>query len=115
MVVVTLGGSPSEPEFGEAVDWLSDQAELVGGNLQIETAVTGPAGIISDAVKVFSSIDLRVTLVTVLLVLVLLLIIYRSPVLAIVPLMVIGTALTLAQSLRTVHCFEIQGRTSSKS
>ena len=99
MVVVTLGGSPSEPEFGEAVDWLSDQAELVGGNLQIETAVTGPAGIISDAVKVFSSIDLRVTLVTVLLVLVLLLIIYRSPVLAIVPLIVIGTALTLAQSL----------------
>ncbi len=99
MVVVTLGGSPSEPEFGEAVDWLSDQAELVGGNLQIETAVTGPAGIISDAVKVFSSIDLLVTLVTVLLVLVLLLIIYRSPVLAIVPLIVIGTALTLAQSL----------------
>jgi len=99
MAVVTIGGSPSGPEFGAAVVWISEQAKLVGGNLQIETAVTGPAGIISDAVEVFNSIDLRVTLVTVLLVLVLLLIIYRSPVLAIVPLIVTGSALTLSQSL----------------
>ena len=98
MVIATLGGNPSEPEFGEAVDWLADQASESGGNVQIDTAVTGPAGIISDAVKVFGSIDIRVTLATVGLVFVLLLIIYRSPVLAIVPLVVIGSALTLAQS-----------------
>jgi len=98
MVIATLGGNPSEPEFGEAVDWLADQASESGGNIQIDTAVTGPAGIISDAVKVFGSIDIRVTLATVGLVFVLLLIIYRSPVLAIAPLVVIGSALTLAQS-----------------
>ena len=98
MVVVTIGGIPAEPPFGEAVDWLSGQAGLLGATVEIETAVTGPAGIINDAVKVFGSIDLRVTLVTVLLVLVLLLVIYRSPILAIVPLVVIGSALTLAQS-----------------
>lgn len=98
MVIVTIGGVPAEPAFGEAVDWLSGQAGLLGASVDIETAVTGPAGIINDAVKVFGSIDLRVTLVTVLLVLVLLLVIYRSPVLAIVPLVVIGSALTLAQS-----------------
>jgi len=98
MVIATLGGNPSEPEFSAAVDWLSDQASQTGGNLQIDTAVTGPAGIISDAVKVFESIDIRVTLATVGLVFVLLLIIYRSPVLAIVPLVVLGSALTLAQS-----------------
>jgi uncharacterized membrane protein YdfJ with MMPL/SSD domain len=98
MVIATLGGNPSEPEFGEAVDWLADQASESGGNIQIDTAVTGPAGIISDAVKVFGSIDIRVTLATVGLVFILLLIIYRSPVLAIAPLVVIGSALTLAQS-----------------
>ena len=98
MVIATLGGNPSEPEFSAAVDWLSDQASQTGGNVQIDTAVTGPAGIISDAVKVFESIDIRVTLATVGLVFVLLLIIYRSPVLAIVPLVVLGSALTLAQS-----------------
>ena len=99
MVVVTIGGAPSEPKFGEAVDWLSEEAAAVGADVEIETAVTGPAGIINDAVKVFGSIDLRVTLVTVVLVLVLLLVIYRSPLLAVIPLVVIGTALTLSQSV----------------
>jgi len=98
MIVVTIAGVPSEPEFGQAVDWLAEEASALGAEVRIDTAVTGPAGIINDAVKVFGSIDLRVTLVTVVLVLVLLLIIYRSPVLAIVPLVVIGSALTLSQS-----------------
>jgi len=99
MVIATLGGAPSEPEFGEAVVWLADQASFSGGIFKIDTAVTGPAGIISDAVKVFGSIDLRVTLATVGLVFVLLLLIYRSPILAIAPLVVIGSALALAQSV----------------
>jgi uncharacterized membrane protein YdfJ with MMPL/SSD domain len=102
VVVVTIGGAPSEPEFGETVDWLSEKAVDAGAEIGIDTAVTGPAGIINDAVKVFGSIDLRVTLVTVVLVLVLLLIIYRSPLLAVIPLVVIGTALTLSQSVAAI-------------
>lgn len=102
MIVVTIAGVPSEPEFGKAVDWLSVEASALGAEVQIDTAVTGPAGIINDAVKVFGSIDLRVTLITVVLVLVLLLVIYRSPIMAIVPLVVIGSALTLAQSVAAV-------------
>ena len=98
MIVVTIAGVPSEPEFGQAVDWLAEEASALGAEVRVDTAVTGPAGIINDAVKVFDSIDIRVTLVTVVLVLVLLLIIYRSPVLAIVPLVVIGSALMLSQS-----------------
>jgi uncharacterized membrane protein YdfJ with MMPL/SSD domain len=90
LVIVTIGGVPSEPAFGEAVDWLSESARELGAIVEIDSAVTGPAGIINDAVKVFGSIDLRVTLVTVVLVLVLLLIIYRSPILAIVPLLSSG-------------------------
>ena len=53
MVVVTIGGAPSEPEFGETVDWLSEKASDVGAEIEIDTAITGPAGIINDAVKVF--------------------------------------------------------------
>ncbi|MBP38756.1 MAG: MMPL family transporter [Dehalococcoidia bacterium] len=99
MVVVTIDGAPSDPEFGQTVDWLSEKAGAVGAEIEIDTAVTGPAGIINDAVKVFRSIDLRITLVTVVLVLVLLLVIYRSPLLALIPLVIIGTALTLSQSV----------------
>ena len=61
--------------------------------------VTGPAGIIKDAVDVFRSIDFRVTLITVGLVLVLMLLIYRSPLLALLPLISVGFALVVAQAV----------------
>jgi len=105
MVVVTINGLPSNPPFESAVEWLSDRAAESGGELigseghMVETAVTGPAGIIIDAVKVFEKIDVAITAATGSLVLVLLLLIYRSPVTAIVPLVVIGSALALSQAI----------------
>ena len=105
MVVVTINGLPSNPPFQSAVEWLSDRAAETGGELKdpegqvVDTAVTGPAGIIIDAVKVFGKIDVAITAATGLLVLVLLLLIYRSPVTAIIPLLVIGSALSLAQAI----------------
>ncbi|MQG36784.1 MAG: hypothetical protein FI719_00315, partial [SAR202 cluster bacterium] len=105
MVVVTINGLPSNPPFQSAVEWLSDRAAETGGELKdpegqvVDTAVTGPAGIIIDAVKVFGKIDVAITVATGLLVLVLLLLIYRSPVTAIIPLLVIGSALSLAQAI----------------
>ena len=79
MVVVTINGLPSNPPFQSAVEWLSDQAAESGGEFRdpqgqvIETAVTGPAGIIIDAVKVFGQIDVAITAATGVLVLFLLL------------------------------------------
>ena len=105
MVVVTINGLPSNPPFQSAVEWISERASEAGGELKapegqvVETAVTGPAGIIIDAVKVFGKIDVAITAATGLLVLVLLLLIYRSPVTAIIPLLVIGSALSLAQAI----------------
>ena len=105
MVVVTINGLPSNPPFQSAVEWLSDQAAESGGEFidpqgqVIETAVTGPAGIIIDAVKVFEKIDVAITAATGFLVLFLLLLIYRSPVTALVPLVVIGSALALSQAI----------------
>ena len=54
--------------------------------------VTGPAGIHADLGKVFDGADLRLLLATMLIVAVLLVVTYRSPVLWVVPLVVVGLA-----------------------
>jgi len=97
--IVTIRGSPAEEGFREAIRWIRDQARDGTADAGLTVAITGPAGIISDAVEVFSEIDFRVTLFTVLLVLVLLLLIYRSPALALLPLVGVGLTLVIAQGM----------------
>ncbi|MCQ4040751.1 MMPL family transporter [Streptantibioticus rubrisoli] len=80
----------------QAVDAIKRRLRTVPG---LRTYVTGPAGISADAISVFSSIDFRLLAATVALVLVLLLVVYRSPVLAFVPLLVVGLAYVLASGL----------------
>lgn len=99
MTFVTFGGSPAAPEFGEAVEWAGDAARDAVDGSGLTVAVTGPGGIIADAVRVFAQIDFRSTLFTVLLVLILLLVIYRSPALALLPLVGVGWTLIVAQGL----------------
>ena len=97
--IVTLAGSQNTETFGEAVRWVRDQAKAEVADIGLTVAITGPAGIVSDAVEVFGTFDFRVTMVTVLLVLVLLLVIYRSPALALLPLVGVGWTLLVAQSV----------------
>lgn len=58
--------------------------------------VTGPVGFQADITNAFAGADFRLLLVTVIVVAVLLIVTYRSPVLWIVPLAVVGTADALA-------------------
>jgi RND superfamily putative drug exporter len=58
----------------------------------LEAKVTGPAGISYDAAKVFSGIDGTLLLVTASLVFVLLILIYRSPIFWVIPLLSVGLA-----------------------
>ena len=99
MTIVTFSGSPAETEFGESVEWVREgvRGAVAGDGLTV--AVTGPAGIVSDVVRIFEQIDVRVTLFTGLLVLVLCLLIYRSPALAVLPLVGVGWTLLVAQGL----------------
>lgn len=97
--IVTIRGSPAEERFGEVVTWIREQATSGVADVGLTVALTGPAGIVSDAVEVFSRFDFRVTLFTVLLVLMLLLAIYRSPALALLPLAGVGWTLLVAQSV----------------
>ncbi|HEX6116531.1 MAG TPA: MMPL family transporter [Solirubrobacterales bacterium] len=79
--------------------------------------VTGIAGIIADSIDVFESIDTTLLLVTVSLVLVLLLAIYRSPVVALVPLFVVAIAYGIAAAavygLVQAGAVEVNGQTTS--
>ena len=68
---------------------------------------SGPVGIATDAVSLFSQADVKLLIATVILVLVLLIIIYRSPLLAIIPLIVVGLAYGLISP--TLGFFAEQG------
>ncbi|MFT8871965.1 MAG: MMPL family transporter [Sporolactobacillus sp.] len=72
--------------------WFSSSLEAGGLHLRF----TGPAAIATDAVSLFKQADVTLLLATVLLVLFLLIVIYRSPILAIVPLIGVGFAYGLA-------------------
>jgi putative drug exporter of the RND superfamily len=65
----------------------------------LDVRVTGPAGSLEDLVKVFGSIDGTLLLVTLAVVIVMLLLTYRSPFLWFVPLISAGSAYMLAQGV----------------
>ncbi|WJE55926.1 MMPL family transporter (plasmid) [Bacillus cereus] len=58
----------------------------------LHVRLSGPVGIQTDAVSIFSQADVKLLVATVLLVLALLILLYRSPLLAILPLIVVGFA-----------------------
>ena len=90
-------GSPSDPSFSNSIDAAVAQAQLIGGRVQVDANLTGPATILRDAVKIFQSIDLRITLVTILVVIVLMFFIYRAPGLVFIPLFILVSALMVAR------------------
>lgn len=59
---------------------------------ELSVRVSGPAGIAVDATDLFKGADVSLLIATVLIVLILLLLIYRSPILAILPLVGVGFA-----------------------
>jgi RND superfamily putative drug exporter len=71
--------------------------------------VTGALGFTADFEEIFSSVDLQLLLVTVALVLVLLGVVYRSPLIALAPLVVLGIAYGIAQGL--VYLYARSGAT----
>ena len=90
-------GSPSDPSFSNSIDSAVAQAQLIGGRVQVDANLTGPATILRDAVKIFQSIDLRITLVTILVVIVIMFFIYRAPGLVFIPLFILVSALMVAR------------------
>lgn len=96
-MVIGVSGDPTGDDYQEAVRAIRDQVDDLPIGLDI--AVSGPGGLILDLLAVFQQIDVFLTLVTAALVLVLLIIIYRSPVVPFVPLLAVGWVFTLAGSV----------------
>jgi RND superfamily putative drug exporter len=105
--VVTL------PEDRDKVpDWGKELREITGdGSGGLDVYVTGDVGFNTDAEEIFGSLDAKLLIATVLLVLILLGAIYRSPLVALMPLIVVGFAYGVAQGL--IYFYAKSGATVS--
>ena len=79
-----------EEATGDAEDLLTDTPEEIKEELGslpsgLQAKVTGPAGFSADAVEVFNDINSTLLMATAALVLVLLIVIYRSPIFWLIP------------------------------
>jgi len=100
--------------FDEQGKWGKNVRDITGesaGDMQIY--VTGDLGFSADADEVFSDIDTRLLLATVLLVLVLLGAIYRAVLIAITPLIVVGFAYIVATGF--IYLYANSGATVSSN
>jgi RND superfamily putative drug exporter len=116
LVLVRTNADQSD-DIIDNVEYLRDVAPPPASGGEMGAYVTGIAGIIADSIEVFESIDVTLLLVTVSLVLVLLLAIYRSPVVALVPLFVVAIAYGIAAAavygLVQAGALEVNGQTTS--
>jgi putative drug exporter of the RND superfamily len=84
-------------DFDRVADWGEETRELIGGGGDgLEVYVTGDLGLWVDFEEVFGELDTKLLLATVLLVLVLLGAIYRAPLIALIPIFVVGFAYLIA-------------------
>jgi putative drug exporter of the RND superfamily len=96
---VPLAGDTSGSAFQHAVTDIRAYLKNVTAHTGLRAYATGPAGVVEDAVLIFSATDLPLLLGTVGLVLVLLILLYRSPILALLPLLAVGWALQVVNAL----------------
>ena len=97
LVFASLDGNPGEESFRDSVQAIRDHFGNTSAGMEVR--VTGPGGLITDVYQIFLNADIKLLIGTVILVLVLLLLIYRSPVLPFVPLLAVGFAYFVAGSI----------------
>ena len=97
-IVSSISGSTEEEAFTDTVNRIRDVTSQFD-EADLSVKVSGPGGLIVDLTAVFAGIDGFLLAVTASLVLVLLLLIYRSPIVAMVPLISVGWVFTMADSL----------------
>jgi len=85
-----------EPVLPAVVEALREYVEPLAAELGVETYVTGPGGLLGDLFGAFGSLDSTLLLTTLGVVALILIFVYRSPVLWIIPLLSAMFALTTA-------------------
>jgi RND superfamily putative drug exporter len=91
----------AEGDNVEIVPAVEEIRDIAAGTAGLTAHVAGPGGLLADLVAVFATIDVTLLLVTAAVVLVILLIVYRSPVLWIIPL--VSAAMSFAVSAALVY------------
>ena len=102
------------PENNDKVaDWGKDLRKITdsGKPPGLDVYMTGDVGFNTDAEEIFGNLDAKLLLATVLLVLLLLGAIYRSPLVALMPILVVGFAYTVAQAF--IYFYAKSGATVS--
>lgn len=84
LIPLTFDSSLETDQMQDLIDTIS---VIVKGSSDLDLYVTGPAGIATDSVELFTRADLVLIFSTVAIILVLLIVIYRSPLLAVIPLL----------------------------
>ncbi|MFO7316153.1 MAG: MMPL family transporter [Bacilli bacterium] len=87
IVPMNLEKDLGSSQYAEINDKATEVGTEIAEDLGVEFYITGPAGISGDTVKLFESADLKLLFATILIILVLLIVIYRSPLLALIPLL----------------------------
>ena len=94
--------------FKENLNLLTEKTQAQFGENPYETNLeedglharfSGPVGISVDATDLFKAADVQLMVATVVIILVILLVIYRSPILAVIPLVVVGIAFLVVSPL----------------
>ena len=93
-VVVNVDGS----SIGGIGDGVSSLRKAISGSPGLSAHVTGPAGLAADFGAAFQALDVKLLVGTTVVVVAVLLLVYRSPVLWVVPLAAVGLALFVAQA-----------------
>jgi putative drug exporter of the RND superfamily len=97
IVTAYLKGNGEADTILDPVDHWRDLVSDPGGGLEVK--ITGGAGYAADAIKVFESIDGTLLLAALSLVIFLLIVIYRSPIFFLIPLLAVVFAELLSRSL----------------
>ncbi|WP_431028834.1 MMPL family transporter [Lysinibacillus sp. LZ02] len=86
IVPMNLEAGLGNADYAEINDHASATGNDVAKDLQTDFYITGPAGIAGDTIKLFEAADFKLLFATIIIILVLLIVIYRSPLLAFIPL-----------------------------
>ena len=99
LVQVAFSGDSRDERVQDAVGALRERAEPLFAGTGLVAGLTGDAAIVVDRADAYSSGELIVGVATVVLILVLLTAVFRSPIAALMPLLVIGLVFLIANAL----------------
>ncbi|MFV9452901.1 MMPL family transporter [Rhodococcus sp. NM-2] len=114
---VVFDGQPGDDQVNDAVPVIRGDAEQQLNGTGLVSGLTGNAAIQVDTTAAYDNADKVITIATVIVILALLGLIFRSPVIAVLPVLVIGVVLSVVTGLTAVlaDLFDFQVSTSLQS